>query len=73
MLYRKFKLNLSKLNLSINDFCKIENISLATPTKWKQKNEVPTYVKNIIELLEMLPLEQRLVWIHNKLEEYKKS
>ena len=51
-------------------FTTLLDIHKNTPTtNWKPKDRIPPNIEIVLELLEELPLEKRLLFIHNKLEE----
>jgi len=70
MEYIEYKKAIKSLNLSSLNFSKIVGISESTPSSaWKRKNEVPQMAEVVLELLEELPVEKRLLFIHSKLKE----
>jgi len=74
MNYIDYKKDLKYLEISSLKFSKIVGISDSTPSSaWRRKNEVPKMARVVLELLKELPIEKRLMFIHNKLEEREKE
>jgi len=72
--YINYRKNLKYLDLSSVKFSKIVGLAENTPSSvWRRKNEVPEIVQVVLELLKELPIEKRLMFIHNKLEEREKG
>jgi hypothetical protein len=70
MNYIEYKNRLKNLDLNNNKFTSLVGIGNSTPsTNWRVKDEVPQTIGFIIELLEALPTEKRLVLVHEKLKE----
>ena len=74
MKYIDYKKHIKHLNLSSLKFAKIIGVSEKTPSSaWKPKDDVPEVIEIVLELLKELPIEKRLMFIHNKLEEREKG
>jgi hypothetical protein len=70
MEYETYKKRLKSLDLTNSKFTNLIGIGSSTPsTNWRVKGEVPKTVDFIIELLEELPIEKRLLLVHNRLKE----
>jgi hypothetical protein len=63
-LYRK---NLEELNLQGSQLLQLIGSHRNNQNYWKKKDEVPKHIEVILELLKELPLEKRLVYLHNNL------
>jgi len=67
MNYIDYKKDLKYLEISSLKFSKIVGISDSTPSSaWRRKNEVPKMARVVLELLKELPIEKRLLFMHNK-------
>jgi len=72
--YINYKKAIKQFHISSIDFAKIIGVSEGTPSSnWKRKDNVPQTIEIILELLKELPIEKRLMFIHNKLEEREKG
>jgi hypothetical protein len=69
MNYDEYKNKLKSLDLNNSKFTALVGIGNSTPsTNWRVKDEIPATIGFIIELLEELPLEKRLMLLHKKLK-----
>jgi hypothetical protein len=67
--YKEYKNKLKSLDLNNSKFTELVGIGNSTPsTNWRVKNEIPPTIGFIIELLEELPIEKRLLLLHKKLK-----
>jgi hypothetical protein len=70
--YLTYKKKLKNIGINSNIFTKLLSIGKTTPsTHWKTKNEVPKSIEFILDLLEELPEENRVLFLHRKLKEEK--
>ena len=68
--YINYKKNLKRLNLTSSNLMKLIDGNLYTPSSnWKPKNEVPKTIEIILELLNRLPENDRVLFIYEKLKE----
>jgi len=68
--YETYKKRLKSLDLTNSKFTDLIGVGSSTPsTNWRAKGEIPKTVGFIIELLEELPVEKRLILVHHKLKE----
>jgi hypothetical protein len=69
MNYNEFKKKLKTIRLSGKDLTAILEIDKTTPSAyWKKRDEVPIYISILLELLEKLPEDDRILFIHHKLK-----
>jgi hypothetical protein len=74
MSYKEYQDIIKVLNISSVKFTKIIGVSETTPPAvWKKKGIVPIIVERFLELLEKMPEDERVLFIHHKLKESNKS
>jgi len=67
--YNKYREQLKKLNINGITLSKIVDFHKDTPSSlWKKRNEVPNSIAIILELLEKLPEDERVLFIYHKLK-----
>jgi len=70
MNYNEYQDKIKSLNISSIKLTQIIGVSKTTPPAvWKRKNSVPILVERFLELLEKLPEDERVLYIHHKLKE----
>jgi hypothetical protein len=67
MNYDSYRENLKELNLQGSQLIKLIDGHRNNQTYWKKQDRVPKHIEVIIELLKELPLDKRLVYLHNNL------
>jgi hypothetical protein len=71
--YLTYKEKLKNININNISLSRIVDFHKDTPSSlWKKKNEVPKTISIILELLEKLPEDERVLFIHHKLKEAEK-
>ena len=74
MNYESYKKFIKELRVNSKSFAIFLDVHQNTPTtNWKPKNKIPNHIELVLELLKELPIEKRLMFIHNKLEEREKE
>jgi hypothetical protein len=63
-----FRKSLKKMRLTVKDFSKLIGFTYTSVTRWNS-TEIPYWVGNFVETLELLPLEQREKFFQEKLGE----
>ncbi|EJF06110.1 hypothetical protein ThvES_00018290 [Thiovulum sp. ES] len=70
MNYSTYKDKLKLININGVTFSKILDFHKDTPSSlWKKKNEIPKTISVVLELLEKMPEDERVLFIHHKLKE----
>jgi len=68
--YITYKKQLKNFNLNSTELSRIVDFHKDTPSSlWKKRDKVPTTISIILELLEKLPEDERVLYIHHKLKE----
>jgi hypothetical protein len=68
MKYIEFRKKLKRIGLNVKEFMLINNTNPVSAGNWRNKGTTPNWVPNFIQLLELLPLEQREKFFQEKLE-----
>ena len=70
MKYIEYRKKLKEFNLSSGGFAKIIGLVETTPSAvWKRKGAIPIFAERFLEVLDKLPENERVVYIHHKLKE----
>jgi hypothetical protein len=67
MNYELYRDTLKDLNLNGSEFLSLIDSHRNNQNYWKKNNKVPKHIEIILELLKELPLDKRLVYLHNHL------
>jgi hypothetical protein len=65
--YNLYRQNLKELNLQGSQLMRLVDSHRNNQNYWKKNNKVPKHIEVILELLKELPLDKRLVYLHNNL------
>jgi len=70
--YQDYEIKIKKLNLSSGKLTKIMGMARTTPSAvWKKKGDIPIPIERFLEVLEKLTEDERILFVHHKLENYK--
>jgi len=69
MNYKEYQSKLKELDLSSKQFSQLVGVVETTPPAvWKRKDSLPIVIERFLEVLEKLPEDERVLFIHHKLK-----
>ena len=70
MNYNNYREKLKELKINSVKLSQIVDFHKDTPSSlWKKRDEIPKSISIVLELLEKLPEDERVLFIHHKLKE----